>query len=145
MAADGMGDKIVREVKLKLSALWVARMLSGLQGDSTRLHDPVALRGVSFLKEAQNADGSWGGAPGVEGSIEETALACDALTGFERRNAAALEKGLAWLCREIAQGRLSRPAPIGLYFAKLWYFEKLYPIVFTLSALRRALECRKGQ
>ena len=32
------------DVKIKLSALWVARMLSGLQGDSTRLHDPVALR-----------------------------------------------------------------------------------------------------
>ena len=34
----------MREVKLKLSALWAARMLSGLQGDSTRLHDPAALR-----------------------------------------------------------------------------------------------------
>ena len=30
-------------VKAKLSALWAARMLSGLQGDSTRLHDPEAL------------------------------------------------------------------------------------------------------
>ena len=30
-------------VKIILSALWVARMLSGLQGDSTRFHDPVAL------------------------------------------------------------------------------------------------------
>ena len=34
----------MRDVKLKLSALWAARMLSGLQGDSTRLHDPAALR-----------------------------------------------------------------------------------------------------
>ena len=34
----------MENVKIKLSALWVARMLSGLQGDSTRLHDPVALR-----------------------------------------------------------------------------------------------------
>ncbi len=32
------------DVKIKLSALWVARMLSGLQGDSTRLHDPVMLK-----------------------------------------------------------------------------------------------------
>lgn len=31
-------------LKLKLSALWAARMLSGLQGDSTRLHDPEALK-----------------------------------------------------------------------------------------------------
>ena len=32
------------DVRIILSALWVARMLSGLQGDSTRLHDPVALK-----------------------------------------------------------------------------------------------------
>ena len=31
---------------MKLSALWVARMLSGLQGDSTRLHDPVAMKEI---------------------------------------------------------------------------------------------------
>ncbi|HEX6303894.1 MAG TPA: hypothetical protein VFZ76_06875 [Anaerolineales bacterium] len=31
-------------MKIKLSVLWVARMLSGLQGNSTRLHDLVALR-----------------------------------------------------------------------------------------------------
>lgn len=34
----------MEEVRMRLSALWAARMLSGLQGDSTRLHDPVALR-----------------------------------------------------------------------------------------------------
>ena len=33
-------------VKIILSALWAARMLSGLQGDSTRLHDPVALQSI---------------------------------------------------------------------------------------------------
>ncbi len=32
------------DVRIILSALWAARMLSGLQGDSTRLHDPVALK-----------------------------------------------------------------------------------------------------
>ena len=31
------------KVRIILSALWAARMLSGLQGDSTRFHDPVAL------------------------------------------------------------------------------------------------------
>lgn len=31
-------------LRVKLSALWAARMLSGLQGDSTRLHDPEALQ-----------------------------------------------------------------------------------------------------
>jgi squalene-hopene/tetraprenyl-beta-curcumene cyclase len=27
-------------------------------------------------------------------------------------------------------------APIGLYFARLWYHEKLYPVVWTLQSLR---------
>ena len=36
--------RIMVDVKIILSALWVARVLSGLQGDSTRLHDPVALK-----------------------------------------------------------------------------------------------------
>jgi hypothetical protein len=34
------------DVRILLSALWVSRMLSGLQGDSIRLHDPVALKGI---------------------------------------------------------------------------------------------------
>jgi len=32
------------DVRIVLSALWAARMLSGLQGDSTRFHDPAALK-----------------------------------------------------------------------------------------------------
>ncbi|MEZ5301754.1 MAG: hypothetical protein R3F11_14050 [Verrucomicrobiales bacterium] len=31
-------------------------------------------------------------------------------------------------------------APIGFYFAKLWYFEKLYPLAWTMAALRRLAE-----
>ena len=34
-------------------------------------------------------------------------------------------------------GRSIPPAPIGLYFAKLWYHEKLYPPIFTLAALSK--------
>lgn len=36
----------MKDVRIKISALWVARMLSGLQGDSTRLHDPEALKNI---------------------------------------------------------------------------------------------------
>jgi squalene-hopene/tetraprenyl-beta-curcumene cyclase len=32
------------------------------------------------------------------------------------------------------------PSPIGFYFAKLWYFERLYPLIFTVAALRRAAQ-----
>ena len=29
------------------------------------------------------------------------------------------------------------PSPIGFYFANLWYFEKLYPVIYTVAALTR--------
>ena len=30
-------------------------------------------------------------------------------------------------------------SPIGFYFAKLWYYERLYPLVFTVAALGHAV------
>jgi len=52
------GGTDLRDLKLKLAALWAARMLSGLQGDSTRLHDPVALRElVEGTSSVQVTDG----------------------------------------------------------------------------------------
>jgi squalene-hopene/tetraprenyl-beta-curcumene cyclase len=58
---------------------------------------------------------------------------------FARRARVAdpVNKGIAWLVEKVEQGGLSHPTPIGFYFAKLWYFEKLYPIIFTVSALGR--------
>ena len=52
----------------------------------------------------------------------------------------AVEKGLAWLLRAVAENRHHQSAPIGFYFARLWYYESMYPLVFTLSALTRAVE-----
>jgi squalene-hopene/tetraprenyl-beta-curcumene cyclase len=39
----------------------------------------------------------------------------------------------------VESGRFREPSPIGFYFAKLWYFEKLYPLIFTVAALGRAV------
>ena len=36
-----------------------------------------------------------------------------------------------------AGGTRFDPSPIGLYFAQLWYAEKLYPLIFTVGALER--------
>jgi hypothetical protein len=45
------------DVRIILSGLWIARVLSGLQGDSTRLHDPVALNELlSGTTEVQVTD-----------------------------------------------------------------------------------------
>ena len=43
MNANNKSTKEKVDVRIILSALWGARVFSGLQGDSTRLHDPVAL------------------------------------------------------------------------------------------------------
>jgi len=78
-------------------------------------------------------------------SVEETALAVEALlalhdqrTGPEDQVKSALEKGLSWLTEAILEGRHHDPSPIGFYFAKLWYHERLYPQIFSLQALSRA-------
>ena len=47
-------------------------------------------------------------------------------------------RGLNWLLERIADGALARPTPIGFYFAKLWYYERMYPLVFTVAALETA-------
>ena len=106
--------------------------------DLGRLDDPAACRGRDWLAGAQNDDASWGGDARVTGSIEETALACEALVAFGRTE--AVDRALAWLCRQILSGGMDQPRPIGLYFARLWYWEAQYPPAFTASAIRRAIE-----
>jgi squalene-hopene/tetraprenyl-beta-curcumene cyclase len=89
----------------------------------------------SYLLQQQNDDGSWGGRSGIIGTIEETSLAICALT--QKDNEACI-KGFSWLEREYNSNGL-QPNPIGLYFATLWYEERIYPLTFYLEALRRAL------
>ena len=39
---------------------------------------------------------------------------------------------------QTAGGTTYPSAPIGLYFAKLWYDEQIYPLAFTVAAVERA-------
>jgi squalene-hopene/tetraprenyl-beta-curcumene cyclase len=39
----------------------------------------------------------------------------------------------------VESGRWLKASPIGFYFAKLWYYEKLYPVIFTVAALGQAI------
>jgi squalene-hopene/tetraprenyl-beta-curcumene cyclase len=75
-------------------------------------------------------------------SVEETALAVEALLPVADREEyrQAVERGLEWLVTAVERGDHRNAAPIGFYFAKLWYYEKLYPIIFTASALGRACQ-----
>ncbi|HEV8607509.1 MAG TPA: prenyltransferase/squalene oxidase repeat-containing protein [Tepidisphaeraceae bacterium] len=106
------------------------------------MHGPAQQRGLEWLIAAQNRDGGWGGAAGMESSIEETALAITALAANSEKISDAIERGTRWLMDRIQRGDMT-PTPIGFYFAKLWYFEKLYPLIFTtcaLSQVRRLLQ-----
>jgi squalene-hopene/tetraprenyl-beta-curcumene cyclase len=114
-----------------------ARVLAAYR-DLDRMSSEPARRGVAWLLTAQNADGGWGGAAETPSSIEESALAVEALLAAGPDATPAVNKGLAWLVGQVEAGGLYNPAPIGFYFAKLWYFEKLYPIIFTVAALGRA-------
>ncbi|MCS7237543.1 MAG: hypothetical protein NZ899_04650 [Thermoguttaceae bacterium] len=79
-------------------------------------------------------------------TIEETAWAVEALAAFAKSTAHpwpevedALLRGATFLASEFLSGGWKAPAPVGLYFARLWYYEELYPLVFGLAALGRAL------
>jgi squalene-hopene/tetraprenyl-beta-curcumene cyclase len=98
-----------------------------------------ASRGIQWLLSCQNADGGWGGARGVPSTVEETGLAVEALAGApSERVSGAIGGGVQWLMDRVESGDWRNASPIGLYFAKLWYFEKLYPLIFTVAALGRA-------
>lgn len=102
-------------------------------------HDDMSMtkKGVQWLLDNQNPDGSWSGRRDLPGSVEETSLAIEALSGHPQADEAVID-GTNWLARRIQAGQLTEPSPIGFYFAKLWYFERLYPIIFAAAALRRA-------
>lgn len=111
--------------------------------DAGRLAEPAAQRALQWLKSTQSPDGGWGGAAGAPSSVEETALALEALLA-ENEESAASRAGLNWLLARVEDGSFVQTAPIGFYFAKLWYFERLYPIIFTVGALSRALRANCG-
>ncbi len=59
------------------------------------------------------------------------------ITSYEQRVKLAISRGVRWLIEQTKEGTIVPPSPIGLYFARLWYFEELYPVIFTVSALQK--------
>ena len=116
-----------------------AHVVLALREIDTRSREMLR-RGIAWLGGAQNADGGWGGVKGAPSSVEETALAVEALAGTKEKD--AVEAGVWWLVERVESGAWREPAPIGFYFAKLWYYERLYPLIFTVGALGKAAALR---
>jgi len=113
-----------------------ARVVVGLRQleiQGGQLPPGVLAAGVWYLSDQMNPDGGWGGARGVASTVEETSLAVAALVD-QPEASQQVEAGRQWLATALDQPVSA--APIGLYFASLWYFEEMYPAVFSLPALR---------
>jgi squalene-hopene/tetraprenyl-beta-curcumene cyclase len=110
--------------------------------DLGRLDSPPPRRALDWLVSMQRAEGSFGscGATAGPASVEETALAVEALItcGQAQAHEEAAMKGLQWLTDAVEANRHGESSPIGLYFAKLWYHERLYPLIMTAGVLGQA-------
>jgi squalene-hopene/tetraprenyl-beta-curcumene cyclase len=106
--------------------------------DLHQTHSETARQGLRWLLTNQNDDGGWGGRRGAPSSVEETALAVEILCDYAQSDRQAMQRGLLWLVDRVESGEWRHPVPIGFYFAKLWYFERLYPLIFTVAALGKA-------
>ena len=115
-----------------------SRVLQALTTLNGRWHaraQTIAARARAYLLAAQNEDGGWGGGPGVPSSIEETAVVLGALAAYDDDQ--AIDRGVWWLRRATENFTRFPSSPLGLYFAKLWYAEDLYALLFTTGALNR--------
>jgi squalene-hopene/tetraprenyl-beta-curcumene cyclase len=131
-----------------------------------RLQTELAQNAIGWLLSAQHATGGWGPprAPVNYSSaesdgfracrrnealakfctVEETALAITALLPLAESNDAcskAVSQGLTWLATAVELDAHRRPAVLGFYPGKIWYHERLYPLVFSVEALTLAT-CR---
>ena len=124
--------------------------------DLVRLDSELALRAARWLMTAQHPNGGWGpprapldySGTDKDGfrawrandelakycSIEETALAVSALLPLAETSPSfsrAVANGLTWLAGAVEQDAHRQGAVIGFSFAKMWYHERLYPLVFA--------------
>jgi squalene-hopene/tetraprenyl-beta-curcumene cyclase len=137
------------EANLTYGTAKVLPALDALADTGSRNATVMADKAARWLAAAQQAEGGWAGCVGPStastaprASIEETAQAVAALATHAARtpgaDTTAIRRGLAWLRDATDHGRAFPAAPIGLYFARLWYSEALYPLIFTAAAVQAA-------
>jgi len=88
---------------------------------------------VRYLLLHQHASGGWGN-PAENGRdyVFFTARCIRALQPYHEANAAVI-RAQAYLQPFRDHPEAIPPEPVGLYFAQLWYSEKLYPAIFLAS------------
>jgi squalene-hopene/tetraprenyl-beta-curcumene cyclase len=113
----------------------------------TRFDTQAERFGLDWIASKQNADGGWGGGPSLtwpddslgQSSVEETSLCCEVLLDSKiAEHQSAAKQGIEWLGRASDADCIATCSAIGFYFAKLWYFEKSYPLVFAAAALAKS-------
>lgn len=104
--------------------------------------------GLEWLVRQQHKEGAWGADPKAKlplPSVEETAVAVESLLPWIAQHppaARAVDRGVKWLAEAVTRGLLDEASPVGLSFAKHWYYERLYPKSFAVSALGAAVRRR---
>jgi len=97
--------------------------------------DQMMAKAIRFLAMTQHHLGGWGGDKDLPPSIEETSLALRAMAACGKESLA--QRAAECLINIIPENLDDiKATPIGLYFASLWYYEDMYPLVFACSALK---------
>jgi squalene-hopene/tetraprenyl-beta-curcumene cyclase len=99
--------------------------------------DELTAPALDWLVKARNDDGGWGGEPGSPSIFETTAKAIGALSLYPQTRELAIEAAEVLTSIIIKDDGIIKSSPIGLYFASLWYDERLYPLLFAIPALAR--------
>lgn len=87
-------------------------------------------RAAEFLMSSRNEDFAWGGARGVKSKHIITARVISALSNYKK-----FAETLDLSANALLNFDESESEAVGLYFAKLWYSEKLYSYIHRLGAL----------
>ena len=118
----------VEETALALDALVSVALASG---------PPTADSVANGLAE-RNLRGDLGvksAASNVNHRLGDSLTDCESACTVEQPHREAIIRGVECLLGSVGRDRHREPWPIGFYFAKLWYHERLYPLIFTVSAL----------
>ena len=99
-------------------------------------HPSISAKSINYLLSIQNPDGGFGGCKGAPSTAEETGLALRAIANCGVDNTDPVcENAARWLVEHQRADGSWNPAPIGFYFAVLWYYEELYPLYYAIGGL----------